>query len=86
MKLVLTLTAVVLMAQVHAGEVPSGVACLKPLRGQGMRMVDAYQACSLSDSARKCVLRQQELNAKVADPKDLADLGRQAIEICKAMK
>jgi hypothetical protein len=76
----------VVHAQAQADVVPSGVQCLKPLRGQGMTMEDAYQACSLSDSARKCVLTQQKMNAKVAKGTELARLGREAIEKCKAMK
>ncbi len=88
MKAVFTMVAFlfVVHAQAQADVVPSGVQCLKPLRGQGMKMEDAYQACSLSDNARKCVLTQQKMNAKVAKAEDLARLGREAIEKCKAMK
>jgi hypothetical protein len=86
MKAVLTLVAFLFVLQAQADTVPSGVACLKPLRSQGMKMEDAYQACSLSDAARRCVMDQQEINAKHAQRKDLPALGRQAIEICKAMK
>ena len=86
MKAAFTLVAFLFVVHAQADVVPSGVQCLKPLRGQGMKMEDAYQACSLSDSARQCVLRQQKMNAEVAKPKDLARLGREAIEICKAMK
>ena len=86
MKAALTLVAFLCVLHAQADVVPSGVQCLKPLRGQGMKMEDAYQACSLSDSARKCVLTQQKMNAKVAKAKDLARLGREAIDKCKAMK
>jgi|GEM_PF-6357911 len=86
MKAALTLFALIFVVHAHAAEVPSGVQCLKPLRGQGMTMEDAYQACSLADAARACVIAQQERNVRAASGKELANLGRQAIEKCKAMK
>jgi hypothetical protein len=87
MKAAFTLFVFMFVVHAQAAEVASGVECLKTLRGQGLKMEDAYQACSLSDKARACVLNQQKMNAKSgATTKQLAVLGREAIEKCKAMK
>lgn len=87
MKAAFIMFAFMFVISAHAEEVPSGVQCMKPLRGQGMKMEDVYQACSLSDGGRLCVLTQQRLNAKSgATTKELAQLGKEALEKCKLIK